>query len=145
MSPLRRSLPLRPLKTPTTTLPRLTRPQQQLRSYADNTTHARSAPLKNNLPLFVSPPSIAYPLRPPTPQLTHLRITVGTVFALVPFYYFFQSDRSPNSEKQAIAEGRDQAKKEGGGPGKEYRDVRDSPVKTLEDKRRKEEGREVGR
>jgi hypothetical protein len=33
-----------------------------------------------------------------------------------------------------------EARKNGGGPENEYRDPRDSGVKTLEDKRRKEEG-----
>jgi len=36
-----------------------------------------------------------------------------------------------------------EARKNGNGPASEYRDVRDSPVKTMEDKRRKEQGLKV--
>ena len=66
--------------------------------------------------------------------LTIPSIAVGSVMAAVPFYYFYHSKKSPSSEKKAMAE----AGKNGGGPSTEFRDVRDSPIKTLEDKKRRD-------
>jgi len=56
--------------------------------------------------------------------------------AAVPFYYFYHSNRSPRAGQKDAAERREN----GNGPGSEYRDVRDSPIKTLEDKKRKDAG-----
>lgn len=114
------------------------------RTYAEHVEHTRSTdpnpPTKNNLPLYVS--SL---LQLPRGQFTLSfafvadvnRIAVGTLMACVPFYYFYHSNKAPNSEKKAMAE----ARRNGGGPSTEYRDVRDSPVKTLEDKKKKEDGK----
>lgn len=60
-------------------------------------------------------------------------MAVGAIIACVPFYYFLHSDKQPRSEQAAIKEARRQ-----GDPSKEFRDPRDSSVKTLEQKKAKE-------
>ena len=71
-------------------------------------------------------------------MLTQLcdRLVVAGIVTFVPFYYYFHSDKEPRSEHAAMKEARRQ-----GDPSEEYRDPRDSPVKSLEDKKAKEEGR----
>jgi hypothetical protein len=66
-------------------------------------------------------------------QLTTSSIVIGSVFAVLPFYYFYHSDKPFNSEKKALGEAR-----KGKSPGDETRDPRDSPIKTLADKKRRD-------
>ena len=62
-------------------------------------------------------------------------IAVAVVFAAVPGYYFLHSDRSAGAGRAAMQEAR---AKDDHHPSKEYRDPRDSGVKTLEQKKAKE-------
>ncbi|OAL38265.1 hypothetical protein AYO20_02324 [Fonsecaea nubica] len=60
-------------------------------------------------------------------------IAIGSVLAFVPFYYLFHSTKPAASGNAAITEARRQ-----GDPSIEYRDPRDSPVKTLEQQKKKD-------
>ena len=55
---------------------------------------------------------------------------------MIPMYYFLHSDKSPGSGQAAIKEARRK-----GDVSKETRDPRDSDVKTLGQKKAKEEGK----
>jgi hypothetical protein len=67
-------------------------------------------------------------------QLTTNRITLAVILTIVPAYYFLHSNRAPASGYQSRKEARI-----GTDPSKEYRDPRDSGVKTLEQKRKRDE------
>lgn len=69
----------------------------------------------------------------PGHMLTVCSIVIGAVIAAIPFYYFFHSDKPPGDGQAAIKEARRQ-----GNPSQEFRDPRDSDVKTLEQKKAKE-------
>jgi hypothetical protein len=62
------------------------------------------------------------------------------VFAAVPGYYFLHSDKSARSGRAAIEEHRAQDNHDAS---KEHRDPRDSPVKTIEQKKAKEAGKDL--
>ncbi|OAP60318.1 hypothetical protein AYL99_05320 [Fonsecaea erecta] len=72
--------------------------------------------------------------RPDAPGAYNSRvpiIAVGSVLAFVPFYYVFHSTKPAASGNAEITEARRQ-----GNPANEYRDPRDSPVKTLEQQKK---------
>ncbi|KIW85274.1 hypothetical protein Z517_00664 [Fonsecaea pedrosoi CBS 271.37] len=74
------------------------------------------------------------PTRPNVPGTYNSRvplIAIGSVLAFVPFYYLFHSTKPAASGNAAITEARRQ-----GDPSTEYRDPRDSPVKTLEQQKK---------
>ncbi|ERF76471.1 hypothetical protein EPUS_06133 [Endocarpon pusillum Z07020] len=84
---------------------------QAARAYADIPKANQTTPLtRNNIPL----------------------IAAAALAAAIPSYYFIHSNKVPASGQSEIREARDK-----GDPSKEYRDPRDSDVKTLEDKKRK--------
>ncbi|KPI37212.1 uncharacterized protein AB675_1564 [Cyphellophora attinorum] len=65
---------------------------------------------------------------------------VAAVFAFVPAYYFLHSDKSARSGRAAIEEHRAQDNYDAT---KEFRDPRDSGVKTIEQKKAKEAGKDI--
>jgi hypothetical protein len=67
--------------------------------------------------------------------LTRYRFAAAAAILIFPGYYFMNSDRAPGQGQAAIKEHR-----RAGGAGEEYRDPKDSPVKTLEDKKKRDAG-----
>ena len=78
-------------------------------------------------------------LSPPTLSDIVSRIAAGSILVAFPGYYIFHSDKNPGAGQAFKKETR----RNGSDPSQEFRDLRDSPVKTLEDKKRKEAGKEV--
>ena len=66
------------------------------------------------------------------------RVAIGALFAAIPGYYIANSSKSPGSGQAQRKEAR-----RNGDPSTEFRDTRDSPVKTMADKKKKEAGEKV--
>ncbi|OAG34244.1 hypothetical protein AYO21_11591 [Fonsecaea monophora] len=90
--------------------------------------HSRLLALHQDTP---KEPMRPHPPVPTSPGHITAGIAIGCVLAFVPFYYLFHSTKPAASGNAAITEARRQ-----GDPSTEYRDPRDSPVKTLEQQKK---------
>ena len=96
--------------------------QDQERKHIKLSGAARPCPSLKNLPSELPPDTLN-------------RLAAGGGILVLFCYYFLNSNKSPGSGQAAIKEARRQ-----GDPSQETRDPRDSGVKTLEDKRKREAG-----